>query len=177
MLRGASLYLASRFDRVTVMARDSARLTQLANAARKKNYRINSLCVDYHDNFALRSGLENTIHAYGPITLVLAWIHSTAPHASIIVAETLAQANEKCRYFEIVGSAAAGPAQIAENQSKRFEQFSSIQYRQIVLGFMIEQGRSRWLTNDEISAGVIRAVMSDEIYSIVGTVRPWSARP
>jgi hypothetical protein len=47
-----------------------------------------------------------------------------------------------------------------------------------VLGFAIEpDGRSRWLTHDEISAGAAEALADARPLSIIGTVTPWSARP
>jgi hypothetical protein len=42
---------------------------------------------------------------------------------------------------------------------------------------MLVGSGSRWLTNQEISAGVIRAVDGDAPLSMVGVVEPWSARP
>jgi len=49
--------------------------------------------------------------------------------------------------------------------------------RQVVLGFKLEAGGSRWLTNAEISDGVLEAVRTDRAYTIVGQAEPWSARP
>jgi hypothetical protein len=46
-----------------------------------------------------------------------------------------------------------------------------------VLGFVVESGTSRWLTNAEISAGVGHALESEEPVTIIGTVTPWAARP
>jgi hypothetical protein len=45
------------------------------------------------------------------------------------------------------------------------------------LGFKIEDNSSRWLTNDEISSGVIEAITNDEEEKIVGIVSPWDKRP
>jgi hypothetical protein len=49
--------------------------------------------------------------------------------------------------------------------------------RQVILGFQVENGRARWLTDDEISGGVLRAVRMDAIFSVIGQVDPWTARP
>ena len=48
---------------------------------------------------------------------------------------------------------------------------------QAILGFVVEGGRSRWLTDAEIAAGVLAAIDGDEDPSVVGTVRPWTMRP
>lgn len=55
--------------------------------------------------------------------------------------------------------------------------YPRIRYRQVILGFVIEGGRSRWLTHQEISDGVLKAVHQDAAWSVVGTVEPWSMRP
>jgi hypothetical protein len=47
----------------------------------------------------------------------------------------------------------------------------------VVLGFRVEGARSRWLTDVEISGGVLAAVGADAALAIVGEVAPWSARP
>ena len=52
-----------------------------------------------------------------------------------------------------------------------------IAYQAVVLGFVVENGGSRWLTNDEISSGVFAAIQSGAPLSIIGTVKPWTARP
>ncbi len=52
-----------------------------------------------------------------------------------------------------------------------------IDYAAVVLGFVVEGGRSRWLSNDEISDGVFAAIESGAALSIVGTLEPWSAHP
>jgi hypothetical protein len=49
--------------------------------------------------------------------------------------------------------------------------------RQVILGFRVEGGRSRWLTDAEISEGVLQAVRTDADLAIVGQVEPWPARP
>lgn len=50
-------------------------------------------------------------------------------------------------------------------------------YREVMLGFVPLGTGSRWLTNEEISDGVIDAVGTDGERSIVGVVEPWELRP
>lgn len=52
-----------------------------------------------------------------------------------------------------------------------------ITFQAVVLGFVVESGGSRWLTDVEISSGVFAAIESSMPLSIVGTVEPWTARP
>jgi hypothetical protein len=47
----------------------------------------------------------------------------------------------------------------------------------VVLGFVVENGKSRWLGGDEISSGVLAAIQSGEPLKVVGTLEPWGAKP
>lgn len=49
--------------------------------------------------------------------------------------------------------------------------------RQVILGFVIVDDGSRWLTHEEISGGVIEAMQSDRGRSVVGAMEPWEERP
>ena len=49
----------------------------------------------------------------------------------------------------------------------------SCAYRQIVLGFVLEGEGARWLTHDEISEGVLKAIDEDAGLSTIGVTRPW----
>jgi hypothetical protein len=82
-------------------------------------------------------------------------------------------------YCEVLGSASADPAKperLAAWQAL-FRPLPAPSLRLAVLGFVIEGGHARWLTNDEISAGVLRALESADPVTIIGTVTPWGARP
>ena len=57
------------------------------------------------------------------------------------------------------------------------EGVNHVSYFQVVLGFKKEAGSSRWLTNDEISDGVLEAIKLREMCHIIGTVTPWDQRP
>ena len=47
----------------------------------------------------------------------------------------------------------------------------------LALGFQLEGERSRWLTHEEISSGIIEALERQASRSIVGVVEPWEMRP
>ncbi len=53
-----------------------------------------------------------------------------------------------------------------------FQPLAAPKLRIAVLGFVVENAHSRWLTDAEISAGVGRALESDEPVTIVGMVTP-----
>jgi hypothetical protein len=81
--------------------------------------------------------------------------------------------------FQVLGSAANDPAHPWRLDLARqvADGLPDCALRQVVLGFQIEGGRSRWLTDAEISEGVLEAVRLDRPYSVVGVTEPWNARP
>lgn len=101
--------------------------------------------------------------------LAVAWIHGKdlRPHVAVAA---LAE-----RYVHVLGSAAANPSD-SPFETDDIEQCVDL-YQQVVLGFVISDGRSRWLSDTEISEGVLDAIRTKQVYSVVGVVEPWSARP
>ena len=81
------------------------------------------------------------------------------------------------RYVHVVGSAAGDPARVGDERRDAVASIAGIRYSQAILGFVVEGGRSRWLTDAEIAAGVLAAVDGDDDPHVVGTIRPWSMRP
>ena len=81
--------------------------------------------------------------------------------------------------FQVLGSATADPAHPHRLASAAIvaDGLVDCRLRQVVLGFRVVGDRSRWLTNDEISAGVLDAVRNDRPLSVIGQVDPWAARP
>jgi hypothetical protein len=79
----------------------------------------------------------------------------------------------------VLGSAAADPALEAGTALRRRTAFEGhgFAYTEVVLGFVEGGSGSRWLSHDEISAGVVNAVVEEGGRHIVGVVDPWSARP
>jgi hypothetical protein len=177
MLRGVVHDLATRGDTVSVVARRPDRFAALARAAAGLPGRVNPLPVDYRDGDALRAHLEESGGQFGPFALAVCWIHSTAPDAPFVVADVVNRGPAACRYVHVLASETADPSRSDPGTEARFRRFGSIAYRAVVLGFVLEPGGSRWLTDEEICAGVMRAIARDEVTTVVGTVRPWSERP
>jgi NAD(P)-dependent dehydrogenase (short-subunit alcohol dehydrogenase family) len=177
MLRQVSLFLAERGYTVSVVARQMVGLNLLAQAAGAFRGHIVPLALDYRDGASLRAALLATGEKHGQISLAVCWIHSVAPDAPHLVAEVVGSGPIICRYFHIRGSAVADPSRTRSEAEKPFARYPTLHYRQVILGFVLENGRSRWLTDAEISQGVITAIEEDHEYSIVGVVEPWSSRP
>jgi NAD(P)-dependent dehydrogenase (short-subunit alcohol dehydrogenase family) len=178
MLRGVCLHFAALGHNISVIARSHARLSQLAQSAAGMGGSIWPLAADYHDDQRLALALRAARTARGPIRLAIAWIHGSAGRAPLLVAQTIAPpaGAAQCRFFHVVGSeaddVAPGPA-----LDRDISTMDGVLYRRIVLGFVVEPGGSRWLTNEEIATGVVRAIDHDALRTTIGTTGPRSARP
>lgn len=129
---------------------------------------------DYYDRASFSAALDAAVARSGPISLAVAWFHSLKIDAPRLLAQQV-----EGRLFQVLGSAAADPSHPwrLETAQKVADGLPGCALRQVVLGFKVEAGRSRWLTNAEISDGVLNAVRTDAPLSIVGQTKPWSARP
>jgi len=179
MLREVVLRLAAQGYVVSVVARDAARLAALATEVPS---RINPIAIDYSDNKGLAASLTESIDRFGPLTLAILWLRPGAPGTLDTIARMADEgagegASGRCRFFRILGSAAADPALQRSGNGSRFRAMEGLDYREIILGFRIEEAGARWNTNAEIAAGVIRAVDNNLDDFVIGVVRPWDKRP
>lgn len=172
MLRRVSCYLGSRASAVSVLARHPGRIADDFAALPAI---LNQLPVDYRDNQGLQRAVDSAVEAYGSFELAVCWFHSTAPEAPFIVAQAVSSA--PCHYVHVLGSLASNPLRRNNDRFKRFELYPLITYHEVILGFVHEGIHSRWLTQSEISDGVIAAIEGDAKRTVVGTVEPWTARP
>ena len=170
MLRGVVVELALRGHIVSVVARGGERLASLE---REGEGRIHGLAADWNDASRLEQTIADSAVQRGPIALAVVWIHSSSPEGPIAVARAVAPAR---RFFHVLGSAAADPSRPDSGAQARFEALG-LAYHEVILGFVVEGGRSRWLTNDEIAGGVLHSIDADMPRSVVGVVEPWSFRP
>ncbi|PZN13228.1 MAG: short-chain dehydrogenase [Bacillota bacterium] len=177
MLRGASLGLAARGYIVSVVARGRSRLDALVRDAAGRAGSIHPVAVDYRDTGALANALADARSRFGPIELAVVWVHSVAPAAPLAVARLVGTPEHPGRFFHVLGSATADPSRPDPRRRATFASFPNIRYREVILGFVVDGRRSRWLTHEEISAGVLAAVDADRPRFIVGTVEPWDLRP
>ena len=156
---------------VEALAGDGGRLSRLSRSA---SQHPGGCDCDYHDEAAFGRALEAAIRRNGPIDLAIAWFHTLKIAAPRLLAEQV-----RGRMFQVLGSATADPA-----HPHRLATAAAVsvglpdcRLRQVVLGFRVEGGASRWLSNAEISGGVLEAVRADRQLTVVGQVEPWAARP
>jgi molybdopterin-guanine dinucleotide biosynthesis protein A len=141
MLAPVTRALAARGHAVTCIAR---RLADLGRG-------VTVEAVDYRKQNELREALARAITTRGPIELAVSWIHTDAPEAPRVVADALAPG---ARLVQVLGSRVWQLEDVPLH----------IAYRQVLLG----STNGRWLTQEEISAGVLEAVDEDLPVWVVG---------
>lgn len=145
MLAGLVAALAERGDDLTVVARNRRPLP--AGAVQ--------LSLDYRSTDELRHGLAEAIRERGPIELAVCWIHTDAPDGPGVVAESVASGG---RLVQIFGNRVWPLSPVPDG----------VEYAQVLLGGVREGSGSRWLTDDEISTGVLAAVGAGDPVAVVG---------
>lgn len=129
---------------------------------------IHPILVNYKDLVQLEAALE----PHEPFDMAVVWIHSDAVQAPYVVAKYV-----DGPYFHVLSSQAADPSEIVNPKRRLHFEGVGSDYREVILGFVAEQWGSRWLEHEEIAEGVLQAIQQDAKQYVVGTVRPWSARP
>jgi len=169
-----SVELASQCKILTSVASTDTSLLKLDNAIKDKPGKHHMLNLDWESS-AFSNSLNQHVQSIGYPGLVLVWLHKDA----LIPKVALAISTDKtaCSFYHVRESAAADPAQQNGDILAGHQLPKSFSYHQIILGFHIENGVSRWLANSEISNGVGLAIENSIPDSIIGTVRPWSLRP
>ena len=146
--------LASRGWRVSVLARHTKDL----------GTGVGVFECDYTEPGSLESGIDRATREFGIPTLWVTWIHSHAREAEQVVSGLAG----RTRRIRVLGSGhTKTPAQGTPDAGVEAVQ----------LGFVIEQGKGRWLTHAEISKGVIRAIDVPSAHSVVGVLEPEVLKP
>lgn len=169
MLQKVSKSFAEQGYHTSVIGRNVNRLKEIQDSCHAPE-RITCLAVDYHNSDELRVKIKKFIQKNGPITLVVAWIHSSAVDALQIISEEIEILSKEWELFHVLGSS-------AYKSDKKVRCSTLCRYYRIILGFMVEEKCSRWLTHDEIASGVIVGIHHKQREWIVGTLEPWDARP
>ncbi|KPC97268.1 short chain dehydrogenase [Geobacillus sp. BCO2] len=193
MLADVSLWLVRKGYDVSVIARRRARMKQLIDCAGQMAS-INPLLVDYRDQEALCSLISRAIQKNGTFALIIAWVHTDGNQALSTVIQKNSGHSRLCTLYRCIrrnaviqkNSGHSGPwrlfhvlgsrADPAEAKSELCLPVTCL-YRQVQLGFVVEEYGSRWLTHQEISGGVIDAIRRDAPFHLVGTLEPSKKRP
>lgn len=171
MLSNLVRWLAEEYQCVSVIGRNWGRLESLIMDSGDLAERIVPISVDYTDKDKLLDAVRKNLWRNGPVDLLVAWIRSGYTDSLSAVAEEISgHTNEDWRLFHVRGN-----LNLSDRKMPALP--VNAKYREVVLGFKIEEKGSRWLTNDEIWKGVRDAIVSDESFSVVGTVEPLDSMP
>ncbi|WP_245308243.1 short-chain dehydrogenase [Halalkalibacter urbisdiaboli] len=167
MLADVSIWLVNNGYKVSVIGRRKERMMQLISRGTGK---LRPLVVDYNDKEKLKEELDDTVNNNGRFSLVVAWIHPEVSALNSLLHLLCCEKNWTLIHvlssqvnMEIIQNSILLPG--------------DCYYQQVQLGFKIENQTSRWLTHQEIVAGVIQSIYSSQKKSIVGTISPEEFRP
>ena len=172
MLAAAARHAAMRADECVLVSRGADAFSFGSTALDEK---LTRLPLSYEDEPALLDQLAG----HAPFDLALTWIR---PRAELLRAALDALVAPGGLLVEAMGSRSIltgsnGEPSIAALRSDAFAQQSDITYAQVILGFVRENGASRWLNHEEISAAAIAQMEMPLPRRIAGTLEPWDERP
>lgn len=148
MLASATTEFARLSDAQSILARGADAFVAHATLADADPYPLN-----WHSPEAFVDGLERSVERRGPVDLCLLWIHADAEPVIAPLIELLA--GDRCRLIHVLGSATSDPRPRAQALRERIAQKTHLDYHTVALGSILVGRSRRWLTNDEICAGVI----------------------
>lgn len=167
MLFTASVQLAAQSRRFTSIARTPASLARLAGALPNGHGSHHVLSLDWSEPEAFLAGIANHIETTEEPDLVVAWVHDE--RLGLRVASVLGNGN--VHFFHVIGSAAASPGHVAAKMRAEVKLPSNVAYHQVILGVASQVSHARWLTNAEISSGVLTAIQAQQAQFVVGTLK------
>tara|TARA_R110000824_G_scaffold390760_8_gene587775 strand:- start:26849 stop:27403 length:555 start_codon:yes stop_codon:yes gene_type:complete len=172
MLSAAAAHAVARSKKAILVSRHADQFTFNNDLLDHKLVPVN---VSYDNEAAFLDALA--YHA--PFDLALTWLR---PPAEILRAALDSMIAPKGKLVEVMGSRSLllgkdGEASIAERRAEALALQTDLTYAQLILGFVLEGGTSRWLTHDEISAAAIAQMEHPQPRLIAGVLEPWDARP
>lgn len=171
MLRAASVVLATRSKRLTSVARTQRSLSSLNAELAGTDCIHHMLALDWNAPDHFLAQIQRHVEATEPPELVVAWIHDD--HLALRLAVSLAGMGHFLQFFHVIGSAGTNPKHIADALLQGLGLHPNLRYHQVVLGAHRSGGQMRWLTHQEISAGVLQAIEAGQAQWIVGELENW----
>lgn len=166
MLAGLCLSLTERGYRISVVCRSRTKFER--NVSEKTSHAIEPVYVDYRNDHKLAEEIAAAETVSGPIVGTVAWIH---PEQSKSAPGVVAKRTQKS-FFAVLGSTdgrwdAAEPV-VASIRSSN----PALSVHTVALGHVRVPilGTARWLTNKEISDGVLAAFDEAKPHYVVGTL-------
>lgn len=130
--------------------------------------KLHPLYVDYRHLVEFKQNIKQTFDW----DLIIAWIHRVPENPMETLLESIQEQETNCHLYHVLGSSSD-----LNEMRETLEIPKHCYYHQVKLGFKVDHNQSRWLTNSEISDGVIEAIKSGQSTYIVGQLEPWGQRP
>lgn len=168
MLADVVSWYANQSNYVSVIAREEEKVKRIKHSTKQQKH-IYPIYVNYRQIEKLEEQLKTAILMLGLIQQVVAWVRSDAKETLKSIIKVVTDQLSDWQLFHIINSSA---------DSERIKDYlyvpANCQYRQIQLGFKVVSNYSRWLTNQEISQGVIEGIQQERntMLHIVGQVEP-----
>jgi hypothetical protein len=156
MLAPVTPWLIAEGFAVTVIGRKPERLQALLDLAGSDSRFVTPVALDYHDSGKLHKWLEHVQLMQGPFDVVVAWIHQPKTEVlEVIDAEVLGYRHDSWRLIDLEGlGREIAPVSLSWTSACRYQRID-LGYQRTALGY-------RWLTDEEIVAGVKEAVLHPE---------------
>lgn len=167
MLRGTTEYFISNNFHVSIIGRDPQKLNYFTSKFPTKKT-FNLISIDYTESISFLKVIEENIKNNGSFNIIISWVHSNGLNSFLQLIDVVKKSNDQALLYHIKGSSFYDSAQ--NNSFNRLIKSNKLIYREIFLGYKRENNLSRWLTNDEISSGVIKAIKSNNAISIIGRI-------
>lgn len=164
MLAEVCLWLENQGYEVYVVGRTKSKMANVL----KKTERIIPLYADYRNLSDFKVKINQTFDW----SLIVAWIHNVPEKPMDVLLDALSKQEPTFHLYHVLGSSSN-----LEDIKRVVVTPNNCTYHQIQLGFKLDKGFSRWLTNREISDGVIEAIKHEKTTHIVGQLEPWNKRP
>lgn len=170
MLASATRWLANEGHHVLVLSR---RADEFCKGAKG----LHPIQADWNDGAAFQHAVDVALEE--PVRTALIWHHKSALAMPLSLARRMSQRTKPFDFYLVMGSAICDPARsdALERVREAYGTIAGCRLHLVVLGFVLEGAQSRWLSNDEISGGVIAAMSTQDPQTTIGVTRPWDARP
>lgn len=104
--------------------------------------------------------------------LVVVWVHT--PYRAPLMRDLERVVAPDAIVVQVWGSAGQDPREVLLAERVDLPGRTT---RDVVLGYVVSEGRARWLTHTEISDGVLHTIDQPQTTRTVGQIDPWSQRP
>ncbi|AGX03176.1 short chain dehydrogenase [Bacillus sp. NRRL B-14911] len=131
---------------------------------------VSFIQADYYSPVQFQEGLIQAVLDRGTFDLAAVWMRSNASDSFQWLLQYIAKDDKFTELYEIKGSHAS-------REPFKGLETSSLKWMRIILGFCFEGEKARWLTHEEISEGVLKAISLKASLFTAGVTEPWEKRP